>query len=37
MAILGQEVAEPVELYLVVLIVLIALTAMVFIERWMGE
>lgn len=37
MAILGQEVAEPVELYLVVLIVLVTLAAMVFIERWLGE
>lgn len=34
MAVMGREVAEPVELLLVLIIVLVTLTSLVFIQRW---
>lgn len=37
MAIMGREVAEPVELLLVLLIVIITLGSLVLIQRWIGE
>lgn len=37
MPILGQEVSEPMELFLVLVIVFITLASMVLIQKWVGD
>ncbi len=37
MPIMGIEVSETMELVLVILIVFVTLTALYFIQRWIGE
>ncbi len=34
MAVMGREVAEPVELLLVLIIVVVTLASLVFVQRW---